>query len=165
MSKSPSNIFDFVAQLKFYAAYHHNVINKWIHIVCVPQILWTSMVFLAYVGPLVTIDSIPKYIEINIPLILVLLTSIYFIILNTIAGTTYSILLVVMWYTATLFYHTPDAWKIALFLNVASWIAQFIGHGVFEGRKPTLLDNLFQALLLAPFFCMGRNIVYFRLEC
>ena len=29
---------------------------------------------------------------------------------------------------------------------------QFIGHGKFEGRKPALLDNLVQALFLAPLF-------------
>jgi len=33
-----------------------------------------------------------------------------------------------------------------------SWIAQFIGHGAFEGRAPALLDNLVQAFVLAPFF-------------
>lgn len=37
-------------------------------------------------------------------------------------------------------------------INVASWILQFIGHGKFEGRAPALLDNLVQALFLAPFF-------------
>jgi len=41
---------------------------------------------------------------------------------------------------------------IALGIFTASWIAQFIGHGVFEGRAPALLDNLVQALFLAPFF-------------
>lgn len=37
-------------------------------------------------------------------------------------------------------------------INVVCWIAQFIGHGKFEGRAPALLDNLVQALFLAPFF-------------
>lgn len=41
---------------------------------------------------------------------------------------------------------------IALGVHVFSWVAQFIGHGVFEGRAPALLDNLVQALFLAPFF-------------
>jgi len=36
--------------------------------------------------------------------------------------------------------------------HVVCWIAQFIGHGVFEGRAPALLDNLFQAIFLAPLF-------------
>jgi uncharacterized membrane protein YGL010W len=35
---------------------------------------------------------------------------------------------------------------------VISWIAQFVGHGRFEGRKPALVDNLVQALFLAPMF-------------
>jgi uncharacterized membrane protein YGL010W len=37
-------------------------------------------------------------------------------------------------------------------VNVVAWILQFIGHGKFEGRAPALLDNLVQALFLAPFF-------------
>lgn len=41
---------------------------------------------------------------------------------------------------------------IAIGVHVFSWLAQFVGHGVFEGRAPALLDNLVQALFLAPFF-------------
>ena len=40
----------------------------------------------------------------------------------------------------------------AIGLHVASWLAQFVGHGAFEGRAPALLDNLVQAAFLAPFF-------------
>lgn len=40
----------------------------------------------------------------------------------------------------------------ALGLHIFSWLAQFVGHGIFEGRAPALLDNLVQALFLAPFF-------------
>ena len=45
---------------------------------------------------------------------------------------------------------TANYWALGIF--VASWIAQFVGHGVFEGRAPALLDNLVQAIFLAPFF-------------
>lgn len=41
---------------------------------------------------------------------------------------------------------------VAIAVHVVSWIAQFVGHGKFEGRKPALLDNLVQALFLAPLF-------------
>jgi uncharacterized membrane protein YGL010W len=41
-------------------------------------------------------------------------------------------------------------WALAIF--IFSWIAQFVGHGKFEGRAPALLDNIVQALFLAPFF-------------
>lgn len=44
------------------------------------------------------------------------------------------------------------ATKASVGIHVVSWILQFIGHGKFEGRAPALLDNLVQALFLAPFF-------------
>ena len=49
---------------------------------------------------------------------------------------------------------------IAGALFIASWIAQFVGHGVFEGRAPALLDNLVQALFLAPLF-VWMEILFF----
>lgn len=45
---------------------------------------------------------------------------------------------------------TANYWALGIF--AFSWIAQFVGHGAFEGRAPALLDNLVQALFLAPFF-------------
>lgn len=41
-----------------------------------------------------------------------------------------------------------------------SWVAQFIGHGAFEGRAPALLDNLVQAFLLAPLF-VWMEVLFF----
>merc|ERR1719391_225529 len=32
-------------------------------------------------------------------------------------------------------------WQAILAFHVAAWITQFIGHGVFEGRAPALLDS------------------------
>lgn len=45
---------------------------------------------------------------------------------------------------------TANYWAICF--HVGSWLAQFVGHGAFEGRAPALLDNLVQAAFLAPFF-------------
>ena len=41
-----------------------------------------------------------------------------------------------------------------------------MGHGVFEGRAPALLDNLIQAIFLAPFFVWMEILfsVGYRLE-
>jgi len=49
-------------------------------------------------------------------------------------------------------YNKTKVNSIAIGVHVVSWILQFIGHGKFEGRKPALLDNLVQALFLAPLF-------------
>ena len=53
---------------------------------------------------------------------------------------------------------TANYW--ALGLHVACWIAQFVGHGAFEGRAPALFDNLVQAFFLAPFF-VWMEILFF----
>lgn len=44
---------------------------------------------------------------------------------------------------------------------VVAWILQFVGHGKFEGRAPALLDNLMQALLLAPLFVWLELLFFF----
>merc|ERR1719175_101315 len=45
-------------------------------------------------------------------------------------------------------------WQAVLAFHVAAWIAQFIGHGVFEGRAPALLDSWDQAFITAPLFVL-----------
>lgn len=54
---------------------------------------------------------------------------------------------------------TANYWALGLFIT--SWIAQFVGHGVFEGRAPALFDNLVQAFFLAPFFVWMEILFYF----
>jgi hypothetical protein len=58
--------------------------------------------------------------------------------------------------TATSFAHRPNGAKYATALHVFSWIMQFIGHGVFEGRAPAFLDNLAGGKPLASF---TRNLI------
>ena len=72
--------------------------------------------------------------------------------------------------TATSYAHREHGQQNALYLHMVSWVMQFIGHGVAEGRSPALLDNILggafhcdhvlyymssrshPAALLAPFF-------------
>ena len=51
---------------------------------------------------------------------------------------------------ANFLYNTrgDDIWSYALYTHIACWIAQFLGHGVWEGRSPALLDNLYQAFAI-----------------
>ena len=52
-------------------------------------------------------------------------------------------------------------WKIALGIHIMAWVLQFIGHGVFEGRAPALLDSLDQAFLTAPLFVFLEVMFFF----
>ena len=54
---------------------------------------------------------------------------------------------------------TVTSWAAGVF--IASWILQFVGHGKFEGRAPALLDNLIQAIFLAPLFVWLEVLFYF----
>ena len=62
-------------------------------------------------------------------------------------------------YLTSTYGSTANYWALGLF--VTSWIAQFVGHGVFEGRAPALFDNLVQAFFLAPFFVWMEVLFYF----
>lgn len=54
---------------------------------------------------------------------------------------------------------TPIYWAAGV--HIFSWIAQFIGHGKFEGRAPALMDNLVQAIFLAPLFVWLEVLFFF----
>lgn len=58
--------------------------------------------------------------------------------------------------------HGMKANYIAIGVHIFSWVVQFIGHGVYEGRAPALLDNLVQAIFLAPFFVWLEILFAFR---
>jgi 2-hydroxy fatty acid dioxygenase len=102
---------------------------------------------------------LPSYLTIpSLPLDLGTLGTIgycaFYILLEPIAGTLIAPALI----ASTAYWHhllsiapSPTN-QIAIGVFIVSWIAQFIGHGAFEGRAPALLDNLVQALVLAPFF-------------
>lgn len=59
----------------------------------------------------------------------------------------------VVWVVAEyLALHFTMALPIAFTVHVVSWVAQFMGHGVFEGRAPALLESLAQSFFMAPLF-------------
>lgn len=53
-------------------------------------------------------------------------------------------------------FHLHNPIRDAGIVHVVCWIAQFVGHGVFEGRAPALLNSLFQ--------CEGSSIDLYELH-
>ena len=53
-------------------------------------------------------------------------------------------------------------WRVAAFLFVVGWVFQFVGHA-FEGRRPALVDNLFQAFV-GPMFIMAEFLAFVGLR-
>jgi uncharacterized membrane protein YGL010W len=103
----------------------------------------------------------------NLPLNLgtgfAVLYSLLYILMEPVAGSLLAPLIIggTAWSNHLLSTYGAAANKWAIALHVVSWIAQFIGHGKFEGRAPALLDNLVQALFLAPFFVWFEILFYF----
>ncbi|OCK93747.1 DUF962-domain-containing protein [Cenococcum geophilum 1.58] len=151
-------------QLVFYGAYHHNPVNIGIHITCVPMILITSLLFATNTPsiPLPSVISVPT-LPLNLGTITAILYSTLYILMEPVAGGLITPLIIggtaYANHLTSTYGATANYWALALF--VFSWIAQFLGHGVFEGRAPTLLDNLVQALFLAPFFVWFEVLFYF----
>jgi len=154
-------------QLSFYGAYHNNHVNVLIHTLFVPIILFTALVM---VSPLsssyettVTVPGLMSTtLVVNFPLIYVTITGLYYIMLEPVAGASFFCVMLMMWLGATNMFVTMGtrACYLALAIHVIGWIAQFLGHGVFEGRKPALLDNLIQSIVLAPLF-VWLHILFF----
>lgn len=63
------------------------------------------------------------------------------------------IYLFLIWITSELFVKTvKNYYFYAGLIHILSWTLQFIGHGVFEGNRPALMDSISQAFIAAPLF-------------
>lgn len=151
-------LFDLKKNLVFYGAYHREPTNVAIHIACVPVLLATGFLFGSNTPSLPVRH--PLLTRLNLPLNLgtlaaVTYSSLYLALSPNVAGA--SITPIVLGFASVANkllgkYNSTKVNTIAIGVHVVSWILQFIGHGKYEGRKPALLDNLVQALFLAPLF-------------
>ena len=127
-----------------YDRYHQHPVNKAIHWICVPLIVWSVLGMLWAASPLATIVAIAAtilfYLFLSAPLALGMLG-----------------VLAAMASVLTLFGHR--LLLISLVTFIAAWVGQFIGHAI-EGRKPAFVDDL-RSFLVAPAWLVGD--VYRRL--
>ncbi|KAF2238100.1 DUF962-domain-containing protein [Viridothelium virens] len=151
-------------QLLFYGSYHHDPVNVGIHITCVPLILMTAFLLgtnsLHFELP--SGLSIP-YLPLNLGTAAATVYTTFYILLEPVAGAMIAPFIMggaaYSSHLTSKYGATANYWAIGI--QIVSWAAQFIGHGVFEGRAPALLDNLLQAFLLAPFFVWLEVLFFF----
>lgn len=103
-----------------------------------------------------------QYLDLNLGTIAAALYSALYLLLEPVAG--FALAAICLGAAAGSNYlkaQDPDTTlKAAIAIHVVCWIAQFVGHGAFEKRAPALLDNLVQALFLAPMF-VWLEILFF----
>ena len=133
---------DLRSQLRFYKYYHYNTINVLIHSIFVPIILYTSLAILSDI----------KILQLNANIWISLIFSCFYIYLCVPTGILFVILFSFMNNLISKGFLSGNKKKFGLF--ILGWIAQFIGHFKYEGEKPAIFDNLFQSLILAPYFIL-----------
>jgi uncharacterized membrane protein YGL010W len=144
-----------VEQMSFYAAYHHNPVNKAIHFVFVPAIVWSAMGLLSF--------PIPQpwtSLAVTPALVLAALLLTYYLRLDFVLGIAMVALFTVFLVTAydvraNLGMFTLAAWLVPGAIFALSWVAQIVGHLRFEHRKPALTDDVWQ-VFVAPIFVVAE---------
>jgi uncharacterized membrane protein YGL010W len=133
-------------QMSFYAAYHQDARNKATHFVGVPVIVFSLMIPLGWLR--VDAGGFP----LSAALVVTSLLLLYYLVLDLPLGLAMGAVFALMLWGAEPLAQAPWmvslAWFLVLF--VGGWALQLWGH-VYEGRKPALVDNLFQ-IFVAPIF-------------
>ena len=165
--------FDLKKQFIFYASYHNNPVNIAIHLLCIWNIFWTALVFQHYTPAFIeTPDAIAKVpfiggLPLNLATITTLVYVVSYVLMDPVAGSLGALLVLYLhqWTGQMVLSGAPllgyPLWQPILVLHVFLWIVQFVGHGVYEGRAPALLDSWDQAFITAPLFVILETLFYF----
>ncbi|KAK1308485.1 hypothetical protein QJS10_CPA09g01542 [Acorus calamus] len=148
-------LFDLERHFAFYGAYHSNPVNVLVHVLFVWPIFYTALVILQFTPTLLDLSVFG--LALNYSFVFALIYGLFYASLDRKAGSLAALLCFLCWVGSGFLAQRLGfdiGWKVVLAAQIFCWTAQFIGHGVFEKRAPALLDNLVQALLMAPFFVL-----------
>ncbi|XP_043725067.1 2-hydroxy-palmitic acid dioxygenase mpo1 [Telopea speciosissima] len=164
-------LFDLEKHFAFYGAYHSNPINVFLHMLFVWPIVFSTLILLYFTPPLFNLPNLGFSpfgynvdLVLNIGFFLGLVSASFYIAFDKKAGFLAALLNFCCWVSSSYVAGRLGfslAWKVAVAAQLICWTGQFIGHGVFEKRAPALLDNLFQAFLMAPFFVLLEALQMF----
>lgn len=139
--------------LEEYGESHRNPVNKLIHWVAVPVIVWT-VIALLWSLPF-PYDSGIEAVPVNWATLALLLAQVYWFRLSPRLGLGLLLFNVFLIQFTVLFAQTTvrPLWHWALGVFIAAWVLQFIGHAV-EGKRPSFFRDL-QFLLIGPAWLMA----------
>jgi uncharacterized membrane protein YGL010W len=145
----------FARQLATYASYHRDERNRATHFIGIPAIVFSLLLPLA----LARSDGF------SAAMLVALLAVIGWIGLDRAIGLAMLVMMVPMLFAAEwIAAHTSSAtvWILFAVFFVGGWVFQLVGH-VWEGRRPALADNLFQAFI-GPMFIMAEVLMAMGLK-
>jgi uncharacterized membrane protein YGL010W len=152
MSNSLDSLF--ARQLATYASYHRDARNRATHFIGIPAIVFSILVPLA----LVRVDGV------SAAMLVALLAVMGWVALDRIVGLAMLVMMVPMLLIAEWVagFGSATAWTVFAIFFIGGWAFQLVGH-VWEGRRPALADNLFQAFI-GPMFIMAEVLMALGLK-
>ncbi len=145
----------FARQLATYASYHKDERNRATHFIGIPAIVFAILLPLALV----------RAGGVSAAMAVALLALIGWIALDRVIGLAMAVvmlpmLIVAEWIARS--YTSGTVWILFAAFFVGGWVFQLVGHA-WEGRRPALADNLFQAFI-GPMFLMAEVLIALGLK-
>ena len=145
----------FRSQLASYASVHRDWRNKATHFVGIPLIVFSLLLLLSLWR--VEVDDRQWTLSLAAAIVAVL----GWMALDLRIGIIMGVTMAVAWYAAQAMAgalgSAQAVWIAFLVLFVGGWILQFVGHH-YEGKRPALVDNIFQAFI-GPMFLVAETMV------
>jgi len=138
--------------LAAYGASHQDPVNKRIHWICVPAIVF-SLIGLLWAVPVPDAfgDISPA---LNWAVLFTMAAVVYYFVMSVplaLGATLVLVLLLLL--AAGLDNLATPLWAVSLVVFVVAWIGQFIGHRI-EGKKPSFFEDL-QFLMIGPLWLLA----------
>jgi uncharacterized membrane protein YGL010W len=147
----------FCSQLATYARYHRHPGNCLTHYVGIP------LLFLAAILPLEILRFPVAHIEMPLGVALTAPAILGWMALDLGVGATLLVLLCPLFMVAELIVRLGLVWWATAALFTIGWLFQFVGHAVFERRRPAFVDDLSQTFI-GPAFVAAKLLVWLGLR-
>ena len=138
---------------------HQNKINKQLHWLCVPLIVFSLLGLLWSLSLPAEVSGLPFTLNWAILIIIVALIYYSFLSLSLTVGM-FIITGLMIFVLDSLSGLAISLWAICLFVFVLAWIGQFIGHK-YEGKSPSFFKDV-QFLLIGPLWLL--SFIYRKLD-
>ncbi|HVR42875.1 MAG TPA: Mpo1-like protein [Thermoanaerobaculia bacterium] len=130
-----------------YAFHHQTRGNKWCHRIGIPLIMFSLIGMLGRI-PLLGLE----WLLVDAALLLIGVVTVVYLRLDWRFGAIMLAASIAMWALGRM---VPLPLHVAMF--AAGWVLQFVGHGVYEKRKPAFFTNLMH-LLVGPLWIVNDAV-------
>ena len=131
--------------LRQYASDHQNEVNRWVHLICVPVLLWGALALLARI-------KLSPYVDLAMAVAMVHCVVFWF--MDWKLGFPYFVFVLGVYGLAR-----DTSVAMALWISAAGWVLQIFGHFHFEKNKPSFFSQITQ-LFIGPIWWFAHVIEY-----